>query len=262
MSIFQTNAVPPEVRLSAGDVPRRRVDREMTPGRCGNLDYCSIGMQRVVVQVPLNQPFVCPECASPLRPPVRRMNGGRPLMLPLLRVAVLLGGMGASLVVGYVAGRVQHTVGAAVSVAGHNAGAHLDAAKAVLGLSAPAPAPPAAIAAFGTPAPPVVVAEREFPAHVAAVDIAKPASRLAHEARFGQVTVDCVLPGGHIHPACQVTDIRGADPVSAAAVAWLQSLAVQYAPSLRGGARAGVDHRWRVVFEDFSGLPTEARPRP
>jgi hypothetical protein len=41
-----------------------------TPGRCRELDYCSIGQMRTLVRVPLGQPFVCPECGKPLREPV------------------------------------------------------------------------------------------------------------------------------------------------------------------------------------------------
>jgi hypothetical protein len=41
-----------------------------TPGRCRELDYCSIGQMRTLVRVPLGNPFVCPECGKPLREPV------------------------------------------------------------------------------------------------------------------------------------------------------------------------------------------------
>lgn len=40
------------------------------PGRCRDLDYCSIGQMRTLVRVPLGRPFVCPECGKPLREPV------------------------------------------------------------------------------------------------------------------------------------------------------------------------------------------------
>jgi hypothetical protein len=40
------------------------------PGRCRELDYCSIGQMRTLVRVPLGRPFVCPECGKPLREPV------------------------------------------------------------------------------------------------------------------------------------------------------------------------------------------------
>ena len=40
-----------------------------TPGRCRELDYCSIGQMRTLVDVPLGQPFVCPECGKPLHAP-------------------------------------------------------------------------------------------------------------------------------------------------------------------------------------------------
>jgi hypothetical protein len=51
-----------------------------TPGRCRELDYCSIGQMRTLVRVPLGQPFVCPECGKPLRAPVSlnaRLSRGR-----------------------------------------------------------------------------------------------------------------------------------------------------------------------------------------
>ena len=169
-----------ETRLSEGEVPRRRLDREVTPGRCGNLDYCSIGMQRVLVQVPLSQPFVCPECASPLRAPGRRSPGGRPWLLPALRVGVLLAAMGASLVIGYTAGRAQHSVTQAVEVAGKRASEGIDAAGAVLGLATPPVAPVAANPAGES----VFVAERPYPLRLSPVDASKPAVHLTREARF------------------------------------------------------------------------------
>ena len=247
-----------ETRLSEGEVPRRRLDREVTPGRCGNLDYCSIGMQRVLVQVPLSQPFVCPECASPLRAPGRRSPGGRPWLLPALRVGVLLAAMGASLVIGYTAGRAQHSVTQAVEVAGKRASEGIDAAGAVLGLATPPVAPVAANPAGES----VFVAERPYPLRLSPVDASKPAVHLTREARFGQVTIDCAVAQALRHPACQVTDIRGADPFSASAVQWLQSLSVHYAPSLRAGVPVSMDHRWRVVLEDFSGTPRASSPAP
>ena len=51
-----------------------------TPGRCRELDYCSIGQMRTLVRIPLGQPFVCPECGKPLRAPVSlnaRLSRGR-----------------------------------------------------------------------------------------------------------------------------------------------------------------------------------------
>jgi hypothetical protein len=41
-----------------------------TPGRCRDLDYCSIGQMRTLVRVPLGEAFVCPECGKPLRAPI------------------------------------------------------------------------------------------------------------------------------------------------------------------------------------------------
>lgn len=245
MSIFQTHSVAFAVRASSSAGPRRRVDRDVTPGRCGNLDYCSIGMQRVQVQVPVSQPFVCPECGNPLRP--RRLSpDGPPVVLPALRIAILLGAMAASLGAGYTIGRVQHTVGRVVRTAADTADAGLTRAGAALGL---ADRPAAAVQPGPAPAAlPNFVTERPFPVHAAAVS---PPWRLAHETRFGQVTVDCALDAPAVHAACRITAIRGADAFSAQAVTWLQGLAVRYRPASHGGALA--DHRWRVVFEDASG---------
>ncbi len=236
--------------------PRRRLDRETTPGRCSNLDYCSIGMQRILLRVPLSQPFICPECAGQLRAPRRASIGGRPVVLPVLRLAVLAAAVAASLAIGYAAGQASNAVGTAVTVATANIGANLHEAKAALGLS-PTPEAPAPAAAGPVP---VFVSERAYPARLPSVDLSRPAARLPGEARFGQVTLDCTVAAGSARPSCRVTDIRGADPFSAAAIPWLNGLAVQYGPSLRNGMPASLAHRWRVVFEDFSGtsLPAKA----
>lgn len=240
---------------SSTDRPRRRLDRETTPGKCSNLDYCSIGMQRVLLRVPLSQPFVCPECAGQLRAPRRGSLGGRPVVLPMLRLAVLVVAMAVSLAAGYAAGRVRNVVGTAVTVATASIGANLHEAKAALGL-APPPTVPASASA-GTA--PIFVSERAYPARLPPVDVSKPAARLPGEARFGQVTLDCTVDAGSGRPSCRVADIRGADPFSAAAIVWLHDLAVQYGPSLRSGVPASLAHRWRVIFEDFSG--TSVPPR-
>ena len=241
---------------SPDNKPRRRLDRETTPGKCGNLDYCSIGMQRVLLRVPLSQPFVCPECAGPLRAPQRGTLGGPPVVLPMLRLAVLAVAMAVSLAAGYAAGRARNVVGTVVTVATANIGANLHEAKAALGLAAPPEAPASASAL----AAPIFVSERAYPARLPAVDVSKPAARLPGETRFGQVTLDCTVDAGSGRPSCKVTDIRGADPFSAAAIVWLHDLAVRYGPSLRSGVPASLAHRWRVVFEDFSGtsLPSKA----
>ena len=242
------------MRPSAVQKPRRRLDRETTPGRCSNLDYCSIGMQRIQLKVPLSQPFVCPECAGPLRAPRKGSIAGRPVVLPVLRLAVLAGAIAASLVVGYAAGRVRTSVGPVVTAATANLDANLHVAKTALGLEPPpAAAPP-------PPTAPIFVSERAYPSRLPPVDTSKPAARLPGEQRFGQVTLDCRLEAGSVRPSCQVTDLRGADPFSAAAIAWLQGLAVQYGPSLRGGVPASLAHRWRVVFEDFSGAALPGKP--
>ncbi len=245
--------------MASMEAPRRRLDREVTPGRCGNLDYCSIGMQRVLVKVALSQPFVCPECGSPLRPPGQLRKAARlSLLLPALRMAVLLAAMGASGAAGYVAGRMQPAVSKAV----HTAGTGLEAVESAVGLAVPSPAVAANAVPTARAAAPVFVADRPYPLRAAPVDAAKPPGRLMREARFGQVTVDCALAAVLRHPACQVTDIRGADPVSAAAVLWLQGLSVQYAPSVRGGASVSLDHRWRVIFEDYSGTARRGMAQP
>jgi hypothetical protein len=58
-----------------------------TPGRCRELDYCSIGQMRTLVRVPLGNPFVCPECGKPLREPVL-------INEPLSRKRLALWGLG------------------------------------------------------------------------------------------------------------------------------------------------------------------------
>ena len=212
-------------------------------------------MQRMLLKVPLSQPFVCPECAGPLRAPRRKSLTGQPVVLPLLRLAVLAAAVTVSLAAGYAAGRVRTVAGPAVTAATANIGANLHEAKAALGLAPPPEAPASALAG----AAPIFVAERAYPARLPSVDVSKPAPHLPGESRFGQVTLDCLVDAGSARPTCRVTDIRGADPFSAAAIVWLHNLAVHYGPSLRGGVPASLAHRWRVVLEDFSGssLPTK-----
>ena len=214
-------------------------------------------MQRVQVQVPVSAPFVCPECGGRLRPPGRTAGAGRPWLLPAARIAVLVGAIAGSLGIGYSVGRVQPTVHRAVQ----DAGVKIGAASAALGLSGKtAPPKPAAPAPRASPGPtlaaapqPVFVGERPYPMREITTDITNPPYRLAREAKFGQVTLDCGLEAVLTHPACKITDIRGADAFSAAAIAWLQSLSVQYAPSNRTGTPTLLDHRWRITFQDFSG---------
>ncbi len=59
-----------------------------TPGRCGELDYCSIGQMRTVVRVGAGLPFVCPECGRPLRQVADRSPAS-----PRVKLAVLAGGV-------------------------------------------------------------------------------------------------------------------------------------------------------------------------
>jgi hypothetical protein len=170
----------------------------------------------------------------------------------MVLMAVLLVAMGGSLTVGYMLGRLRPVIaGAAKAASTKIAGA----ASAEFGLSAP-PAPhPAPVPPAPKPAPPILVSNHTYPPHAPSVDAAAPPAHLAHEARFGRVTIDCVLGAVAAKPDCHVADIRGGDAFSAASLAFLQGLAVQYAPGDRGGTQVLLDHRWRVVFEDFSGVP-------
>jgi hypothetical protein len=254
-----------------GASPRRRGDVETTPGRCNNLDYCSIGMQRVLVEVALSKPFVCPECGGKLRSPVKT-GMRRPWVMPVLRLAILLAGIGLGIVQGYVIGRMQPTVKRAVASVSHDTVEKVNAARALLGLpklppeairAAPDSAPPPAQMpqAAKPAAAPLLVAERPYPHKSPPIDSADPPAHLSDEQHFGLVVVDCTLGAIEVKPACHATDTRGGDAFSAAAVAWLNGLSVQYAPGRRNGAPALLDHRWRVVFDDFAGAPPHARPQ-
>ena len=239
MSILNKSFTLAHSRLSMGKPPRWPIDQQTTPGCCRNLDYCSIGMQRVLIQVPLVGAFVCPECAGPLSAPLRRFRL-TPTVLPALRVAVLLTGMSAAFCIGYSTARVQPMVGRAVEAASRTA---MQAADAMV-----RPPPPPTV----LPGRIIQVAERPYPAKTVPVDLTSPPMRLLHEARFGQVTVDCTLAARAPRPVCHVADLRGADAFSDAP-AWLQSRAVHYIPTAHSGEAAPPDHRWRVVFEDFGG---------
>jgi hypothetical protein len=277
------SSIPAEIRkapivprLNFGEdaaSPRRRGDSESTPGRCANLDYCSIGMQRVLVEVPVTKPFICPECGGRLRPP-GRSGLRRAWVIPALRIAILLAGIGLGTVQGYIMGRMQPGVKKAVATVSNDTLEKVNAARAMLGLRAlpadaikvaPTAAPIAASAPPLAPPPPpmpFLVADRAYPRRPPPLDTEDPPQRLADEQHFGQVVVDCAIGAIQVKPVCHVTDIRGGDAFSAAATAWLEALSVQYAPGKRDGAPALLDHRWRVIFEDFSGTAPRAKPQP
>jgi hypothetical protein len=250
--------------------PVRRGDRDTTPGRCANLDYCTIGMQRILVEVPVNEPFICPECSGKLRPPIESAQR-RPWVMPALRFGVLLVGIGLGAWQGYLIGRMQPAMKKAVATVSQDTVEKVNAARALLGLSKlsadsikvePAPTPPAPPPA--TPKPvllPVLVAEHPYPRKTPPLESEDPPTRLADEQHAGQVVIDCLLGALQTRADCHASNIRGDDAFSAAGVAWLQSLALQYAPGTRNGAPALLDHRWRVVFEDFSGTAPHARPQ-
>lgn len=253
------------VPIGLFDPPRRRMDRETTPGRCGNLDYCSIGMQRVLVHVPVSKSFVCPECGGALRAPGRRGGTSAAGLLPFLRISILLGGMAAALSLGYGMGRVQPVVAHAVGSASQAAVDKVRAARSAL-LPHPSAVAPAQAGtetagdpASPLPALPLVVASVP-PPRLPPEDVAAPPARLLREQRFGRVVVDCTLGALVTRPVCHVADRRGGDAFSAAALTWLQDRAVQYAPDPKSRSASLADHRWRVVFEDFSGQARRRLP--
>lgn len=245
-----------------GPPSKQRKAPETTPGRCSNLDYCSIGMQRVLVQVKLGDRFVCPECGKPLKPPNAGMNR-RPIVLPALRVLVLIIGIGLGLGVGYAIGRANRAAPLPARVASQETSLKVNTARAALGLPKLEPEAIITVAAPPPPAPTPVplaqpasrgyppVQDRPFPAHAVPLDVADPPRHLVNEQRFGEVTVDCTLAGGK--PACHVGTLRGADTFSAPALDWLKDLAVQYAPGVQP------DHRWRIIFEDYAGGAPQSR---
>ncbi len=263
--VRKTEIVPTVNRSvpARADQPGRRGDTETTPGRCANLDYCSIGMQRILVEVPVNKPFVCPECGGKLRPPTEGRQR-RPWVMPAIRLAILLLGIGLGTVQGYVMGRMQPSVKKAVATVSQETVEKVNAARALLGLPklpaesirmapAAASAPPPQPAAAKSAPPPILVELRPYPRKTLPLDTEGPPSHLAEEQHIGQVVIDCTLGAIQVKPECHASNIHGTDAFSAAAVAWLEGLSVQYAPGTRNGAPALLDHRWRVFFEDFSG---------
>ncbi len=240
---------PPE-RGIAALAPRGR--GMTTPGRCSNLDYCSIGMRRLLVKVPVTAPFTCPECGGALRPPMSAKRAGRPWVMPLLRIMLLLVGIGLGFVQGYLTGRFQPAMTAAFFAASSDAARRLGLAGSGLVLppkaASPAPAPEKL---------PVLVEARPLPARLRPADsVAAP--HLADEKLFGRVVLDCAIDAISTHAGCRVSDVRGGDAFSPLAQAWLRSLDVRYAPEMRAGKPALTDHRWRVVVEDFSGTRARA----
>jgi hypothetical protein len=221
---------------------RERADQTTTPGRCGNLDYCSVGLQRVLVKVPVDRPFVCPECGNALHPPD---DGESPWVMPAVRIGILVVGIGLGFAQGYLTGRLH--VGAAPAFRTEPSAAPREPAADVARMQEPPPR------AADLPRPLPLVASRAYPAHPAPLDVDDPPAHLQQEQRFGQVTLDCSLDVSADRPSCRVGSVRGGDAFSALALAWLQSLEVRYAAGARAGVPALLDHRWRVVFEDYSG---------
>jgi hypothetical protein len=252
-----------------GPPSKQRKEPDSTPGRCSNLDYCSIGMQRVLVQVPLGERFVCPECGKNLRPPSAGMER-RPIVIPALRILVLILGIGLGGGAGYLIGRAYRAEPKPVAAVSAATSLKVNTARAALGLpklepdgiitvvspASPAPAPPPA-----QPAPHAYppVQQRPYPTRTVSLETADPTQHLANEQRFGQVTLDCTLAAGK--PACHVGNLRGADTFSAPALDWLKTLDVQYAPAPEGGLAGQPDHRWRIIFQDFAGGAPSAAPQ-
>lgn len=237
-------------------------------GRCANLDYCSVGMQRVLVTVPVGQPFVCPECGGKLRPPAEA-NAGRPWVMPALRIIVLLAGIGLGGVQGYLIGRAQPVRRGDTAAAPKEAVVQMNTARAMLGLKTLTPEAVVAISTqTASPGPPEpkqasvpVVPIRPYPTRTLPLELADPSQHLQKEERTGQVTLDCILVATRGRPSCRVGDIRGTDAFSAAALAWLRNYTVAYSPDGRDGKQGGADHRWRIIFEDFRGTAPAAKPQ-
>jgi hypothetical protein len=95
---------------------------------------------------------------------------------------------------------------------------------------------------------------------MAPVDATVPPAHLQHEARFGQVTIDCALAALDSSPSCKLADIRGANTLAGAALAWLKGVSIQYAPVSRGGEPALLDHRLRIIIEDYAGTAAARTP--
>jgi hypothetical protein len=216
------------------------------------VDYCSIGLQRLTLRVPVGQPFICPECGGPLHSPVSGRPGLRRLLWSVLLLGILAGSVGA----GYWIGRREAVVIMRAVPAPPRAVPVLHTKPPPpVPVAAPQPQPPPPVARpVPTPPPlPPLVSERPFPPGLGPVDRAAPPTYLRREVYYGQVTIDCTLDAIETKPTCHVADIRGSDAFSTDALAWLQQRAVQYAPSQRLGQPTLLDHRWRILFEDFSG---------
>ncbi len=230
-------------------------------------------MRRLQVRVPISEPFVCPECASPLRAPARiSQKEARGWLLPI-NVWILVAGVAASGACGFFLGRnvplvhVQNPRMAAASVPvkppmfsqllrDQPSGGNHPSIR-----SSPPEGLSTGLGAGALPLP-LVVTERPFPSHAPAVERIDPPHRMQAEVQAGQVVIDCLLGSAVFHPACKVSNARGTDAFSEAAVAWLQKLPVRYVTGAHGAATVALDHRWRVVFDDFTTPPPEPRVPP
>ncbi len=116
-----------------------------TPGRCTNVDYCSLAAAKRDIEVKIGEDFICPECAKPLRtPPTREGSGGLNIAIAGSVVAVLL------ICGGVYAGYRLSRAGAPTQVAA----APIPAAAAVVAAPLAAPPPVAAAARRWRPARP------------------------------------------------------------------------------------------------------------
>jgi hypothetical protein len=215
-------------------------------------------MQRVLVQVRLGERFVCPECGKNLKPPSAGLDR-RPIVLPALRLLVLILGIGLGGAVGYVVGRAYRPPPKPHPVASAATSLKVNTARAALGLPKLEPDAIVTLAAPPPPAQPAPriyppVQQRPYPTRAVPLDAADPPQHLVNEQRFGQVTLDCTLI--EAKPDCHVGNLLGSDTFSAPALDWLKNLAVQYAPPPQAGQ---LDHRWRIIFQDFAGGPPQPR---
>jgi hypothetical protein len=127
------------------------------------------------------------------------------------------------------------------------------AAAPALQRPATPPPPPAVIrqAQAPTARPPPVQkppADREVSTLPVAGGAPPYPSDYVRDGRAGEVAVDCIIDAGGEPQHCKVTDVLGGRRFAEAAVNWLNTGAVRFAPAIRNGVPVAEERHWHIAF--------------
>ncbi len=229
---------------------------QSSPGLCRNEQGCDLARSGQLIQIPLYDPFICPECGAALASPPLPAQPPRTAW-HLALAALLLVALGAGAAAWWTAGDGHVTATLATATL-----RPAPPANSVLALASP---PALTVAATDVPSAQVAAPEPAAPApdgHFTPTPLAGGApaypAALAADGRSGSVRVACTIAPDGTPRGCTAKAAQGSKLFAPAVLAWLAQKP-HFKPVTRHGHPVSERVHWRVAVTESASAARAAK---